>query len=72
MERRLKCWGYSLEGREIKESRSKTEYQYVNGENDKETVTMEDTKMPRVIEFKVFGLMVQESDSCEIEVKRRV
>ena len=54
VERRLKCWGYSLEGRGIKESRSKTEYQCANGGNDKETVTMEDTKMPRVKEFKVF------------------
>ena len=33
---------------------------------------MEDTKMPRVKEFKYLGLTVPESDSCESEVKRRV
>ena len=40
--------------------------------NDKETVNMEDTKVPRVKEFKYLGSKVQESGSCEREVKRRV
>ena len=33
-------------------SRSKTEYLCINGGNDDETVKMEDTKVPRVKEFK--------------------
>ena len=56
--------------RGMKVSRSKTEYLCINGGNDKETVKMEDTKVPRVKEFKYLGSTVQESGSCEREVKR--
>ena len=56
----------------MKISRSKTEYLYINQGNDDETVKMEDTKMPRVKEFKYLGSTVQESNSCEREVKKRV
>ena len=52
--------------------RSKTEYLCGNRGNDKETVKMEDTKVPRVMEFKYLGSTVQESSSCEREVKRSV
>ena len=38
MERRLKCWRYSLERREMKVSRSKTKYLCINGGNEEETV----------------------------------
>ena len=56
----------------MKVSRSKTEYLCINGGNDDETVKMEDTKVPRVKEFKYLGSTVQESGSCEREVKKRV
>ena len=56
----------------MKVSRSKTEYLCVNGGNDDETVKMEDTKVPRVKEFKYLGSMVQKSGGCEREVKKRV
>ena len=36
------------------------------------TVKMEDTKVPRVKEFKYLGSTVQESDNYEREIKRRV
>ena len=36
----------------MKVSRSKTDYLCINGGNDKETVKMEDTKVPRVKKFK--------------------
>ena len=72
VERRLECWRYALEKRAMKVSRSKTKYLWVNGGNDEETVKMEDTKVPRVKEFKYMGSTVQESGSCEREVKRRV
>ena len=71
VEQRLECWRYTLE-REIKVCRSKTEYLCVNRGNDKETVKMEDAKVPRVKEFKYLGSTVQESGSYEREVKRRV
>ena len=43
-----------------------------HGGNDHKTVKMEDTKVPRVKEFKYLGSTVQESGSCERKVKKRV
>ena len=70
--RRLESWKYALERKRMKVSRLKTEYRYTNGGNDDETVKMEDTKVPRVTEFKYLGSTVQESGGCEREVKKRV
>ena len=61
VEQRLESWKYALERRGMKVSRSKTEYLCINGGNDNETVNMEDTKVPRVKEFKYLGSTVQES-----------
>ena len=72
VERRLESWKYALERRGMKVNRSKTEYLCINGGNDKKTVKMEDTKVPRVKKFKYLGSTVQESCSCEREVKQRV
>ena len=72
VERRLESWRYALERRGMKVSRSKIEYLCINGGNDDETVKMEDIKVPRVKEFEYLGSTVQESGSCEREVKRRV
>ena len=72
VERRLESWRYALERRGMKVSRSKTKYLCINGVNDDKTVKMEDTKVPRVKEFKYLGSTVQESGSCEREVKKRV
>ena len=69
VERRLESWKYALERRGMKVSRSKTEYLCINGGNDDETVKMEDTKVPKVKEFKYLGSTVQESGGCEREVK---
>ena len=52
VERRLQSWRYVLKRRGMKVSRSKTEYLCINGGNDDKTVKMEDTKVPRVKEFK--------------------
>ena len=71
VEQRLECWRYALE-RGMKVSRSKNDYLCTNRENDKETVKMKDTKVPRVKEFKYLGSTLQESDSCEREVKKKV
>ena len=40
VEERLESWKYALKRRGIKVSRSKTEYLYINGGNDDETVKM--------------------------------
>ena len=72
VEQRLESWRYALEKIGMKVSRSKTQYLCINGGNDDKTVKMEDTKVPRVKEFKYLGSTVQESDDCEKEVKKRV
>ena len=68
----LESWRYALERKGMKVSRSKTKYLCINAGNDKETVKMKDTKVPRVKEFKYLGSTVQESGSCKREVKKRV
>ena len=72
VERRLESWRHALERRGMKVSRSKTEYMCINGGNDKETVKMDDTKVSRVKKLKYLGSTVQESGSCEREVKKKV
>ena len=72
VERRLESWKYALERRGMKVSRSKTEYLCINGRNDDETIKIEDTKVPRVKEFKYLGSTVQESGGCKREIKKRV
>ena len=61
-----------MEKRGIKVSRSKTEYLCINEGNDNKTLKMEDTKVPRVKEFKYLGSTIQESGGYEREVKKRV
>ena len=72
VEQRLESWRYALERRGMKVSRSKTKYLCINGRNDNKTVKMENTKVPRVKEFKYLGSTVQESGGCEREIKKRV
>ena len=72
VERRLESWRYASERRGMKVSTSKTKYLCINGGNDDKTVKMENTKVPRVKEFKYLGSMVEESGSCEREAKKRV
>ena len=71
VEQRLESWRYALERRGMKISRSKTKYLCINKKNNKETVKMENTKVPRVKEFKYLGSTMQESGTCEREVKKR-
>ena len=72
VKRRLEWWRYALKRRGMKVSRSKNEYLCVNGGNEKEIMKMEDTKLQRIKKFNYLGSTVQESGSCEREVKRRV
>ena len=70
VEQRLECWRYALERRGMKVNGSKTEYLCINGGNDNKTMKMEGTKVPRIKEFNYLGSTVQESGSCEREVKK--
>ena len=72
VERRLESWRCAFERGGMEVSGSGTEYLCINEGNDDETVKMEDTKVPRVKEFKYLRSTVQESGSCEREVKKRV
>ena len=72
VEQRLESWKYALERRGMKVSSSKTEYLCISGGNNDETVKINDTKVPKVKEFKYLGSTVQESGSCKREVKKRV
>ena len=72
MEQRLEYRSYASERRQIKVSRSKTKHLCVSGGNDEETVKMEDKNVSRVKELKYLGSTLQESVSCEREVKKRV
>ena len=72
VEKRLESWRYALERRGMKVSRLKTEYLCISGGNNDETVKINDTKVPKVKEFKYLGSTVQESGSCKREVKKRV
>ena len=72
VEQRLEAWRYALKRRGMKVSRSMTEYLCRNRRNDDETLKMEAKSMPRVKEFNYLGSTVQESGSCEREVKKRV
>ena len=72
VEQRLESWRYALERKEMKVSWSKTKYQCINRGNDDKEVKMEDTKVPRVKEFKYLASTMQKSGSCEREVKKRV
>ena len=58
VEWRLECWRYALKRRGMKVSRSKTEHLWVYERNDEETIKIEDTKVPRVKEFKYLGSTV--------------
>ena len=59
VERRLECWRYALQRKGIKVSSLKTKYLCVNEGNDDKTVKMDDSKVPRVKEFKYLGSTVQ-------------
>ena len=72
VEQRLKFWRYALDRRGMKVSRLKAKYLYINERNDKKTKKMENTNVPRVKKFKYLGSTVQESGSCEREIKKRV
>ena len=58
MERSLERWRYAFERREMKVSRSKTEYMCVNERDDGKTVLLQGVEVPKVKEFMYLGSTV--------------
>ncbi|KAK3571820.1 hypothetical protein QTP86_020578 [Hemibagrus guttatus] len=72
VEENLERWRFALERREMKVSRSKTEYMFVNEREGSETVRLQGEEVKKVQEFKYLGSTVQSNGECGKEVKKRV
>ncbi|KAK3510502.1 hypothetical protein QTP70_009139 [Hemibagrus guttatus] len=59
VEQNLKRWRFALERREMKVSRSKTEYMFVNERKGSGTVRLQGEEVKKVQEFKFLGSTVQ-------------
>lgn len=68
----LERWRYALERRQMKVSRSKTEYICVNEREDSTMVGMQAVKVAKVNEFKYLGSTVQSNGESLQEVRKRV
>ncbi|KAK3517800.1 hypothetical protein QTP70_018963, partial [Hemibagrus guttatus] len=72
VEENLERWRFALERREMKVSRSKTEYMCVNEREGSGTVRLQGEEVKKVQEFKYLGSTVQSNGECGKEVKKRV
>ncbi|KAK3530487.1 hypothetical protein QTP86_024399 [Hemibagrus guttatus] len=72
VEKNLERWRFALERREMKVSRSKTEYMCVNEREGSGTVRLQGEEVKKVQEFKCLGSTVQSNGECGKEVKKRV
>ncbi|MCJ8731973.1 hypothetical protein PDJAM_G00205620 [Pangasius djambal] len=72
VEENLERWGFALERRGMKVSRSKTEYMCVNEREESGTVSLQGEEVKKVQEFKYLGSTVQSNGECGKEVKKRV
>ncbi|MCJ8744401.1 hypothetical protein PDJAM_G00118290 [Pangasius djambal] len=72
VEENLERWRFALERREMKVSRSKTEYMCVNEREGSGTVRLQGEKVKKVQEFKYLGSTVQSNGECGKEVKKQV
>ncbi|KAK3541095.1 hypothetical protein QTP86_013354 [Hemibagrus guttatus] len=68
----LERWRFALERREMKVSRSKTEYMCVNEREGSGTVRLQGEEVKKVQEFKYLVSTVQSNGECGKEVKKRV
>ncbi|KAK3554684.1 hypothetical protein QTP70_032664, partial [Hemibagrus guttatus] len=64
VEENLERWGFALERRGMKVSRSKTEYMCVNEREGSGTVRLQGEEMKKVQEFKYLGSTVQSNGEC--------
>ncbi|KAK3532082.1 hypothetical protein QTP86_007080 [Hemibagrus guttatus] len=72
VEENLERWRFALERREMKVSRSKTEYMCVNEREGSGTGRLQGEEVKKVQEFKYLGSTVQSNGECGKEVKKRV
>jgi len=70
LEEALEKWRKALESRGLKLSRSKTEYMCLHGEQLNE-ISLGDTRMPRVDEFKYLGSTITNNGTVDKEIKKR-
>ena len=68
----LKVWRNALERRDLKESRSKTEYLKVESVDDGEELKLQGEKIKRAKNFKYLGSTFSSDRRCEEEVRRRI
>ncbi|KAK3518565.1 hypothetical protein QTP70_002544, partial [Hemibagrus guttatus] len=64
VEENLERWGFALERRGMKVSRSKTEYMCVNEREGSGTVRLQGEEVKKVQEFKYLGSTVQSNGEC--------
>ena len=68
----LEIWRNALERRDLKVSRSKTEYLKVGGVDDREKLKLQGEKVKRAKNFKYLGSTVSSDGRCKKEVRRRI
>ena len=72
LEEDLEIWRNALERRNLKVSRSKTEYLRVGDVDDGEELKLQGEKVKRAKTFKYLGSTVSSDGRCEEEVRRRI
>ncbi|MCJ8744975.1 hypothetical protein PDJAM_G00124900 [Pangasius djambal] len=72
VEENLERWRFALERREMKVSRSKTEYMCVYEREGSGTVRLQGEEVKKVQEFKYLESTVQSNGECGKEIKKRV
>ena len=72
LEEDLAIWRNALERRDLKVSRSKTEYLRVGGVNDGEELKLQGEKVKRAKNFKYQDSTVSSDGRCKEEVRRRI
>ena len=71
-ERKLELWRVALEDRGLKISRAKTEYMWMNGEDQDESINLQQEEVKRATTFKYLGSCVNDSGEMEEEVSHRI
>ena len=71
-ERKLEMWRRALEDRGLKISRTKTEYLWLNGEDQGEGLKIEQAEVKKVKSFKYLGSYVTENGDMDEEISQRI
>ena len=71
-EMKLELWRRALEERGLKISRAKTEYMWMNGVDQSETISLQAAGVKRVKSFKYLGSCIADSGDMDAEVSHRI